>query len=328
MPKNIQVSLSCGDYEVTRPLIDGVVRPEGLDLTVLAASTARDRQWRLARNAECDIGELNACAYFMARERGHPYVALPVFPHRRFRHGFIFVNPNKGIEKPSELAGRRVGVESGFQPAAAVWVRGILGDEYGVPHQDITWLTDRDEDIPFTPQAGLRIERAAPGSLDRMLVNGEIDALISPGYPPSFLAGNKNIRRLIPDFKSAEKDYFKRTGIFPIMHLVLVREDLVKNNPWIAPNVAFAFNESKRLGYERFRNPRVAPLAWGTSAWEEQVELMGQDPWEYGLTPRNRENLKTLVRYCWEQGLIREQPAIDDLVLNISSEVLRGTQGF
>jgi len=314
MPKKIQVSLSCGDYEITRPLIDGLVNPDGVEMTVLAASTARDRQWRLGRNAECDIGELNACAYFMARERGHPYVALPVFPHRRFRHGFIFVNSEKGISSPSELKGRTVGVESGFQPAAAVWVRGILGDEYGVPHQEITWVTDRDEDIPFTPQAGLRM--------------GEIDALISPGYPPSFLAGNKNVRRLIPDFKSAEEDYFKRLGIFPIMHLVLIKEELVKNHPWIAPNIAFAFNEAKRIGYERFRNPRVAPLAWGTSAWEDQVALMGPDPWEYGLTPRNRENLKTLIRYCWEQGLIQKQPSVDDLILSISSDVLRGTSGF
>lgn len=328
MPKKVHVTLTCGDYEITRPLIEGLVAPEGVELTVLSSSTARDRHWRLARNAECDVGELNACAYFMARERGHPYVALPVFPHRRFRHGFVFVNSASGITKPSELVGRKVGVESGFQPAAAVWVRGILGDEYGVQHQDIVWVTDRDEDIPFTPQAGLRMERAEPGSLDRKLVAGEIDALISPGYPPSFLAGNKNVRRLIPDFKAAEQAYYQRRGIFPIMHLVTIRAELVTQYPWIASNIAFAFNEAKRIGYERFRNPRVAPLAWVTSAAEEQMALLGPDPWEYGLTPRNRENLKTLIRYCAEQGLIRDQPSIDDLFVNISGEVLKGTSGF
>ena len=328
MSKKLHLTLSCGDYEITRPLIEGLVCPDGVELTVLAASNARDRQWRVGRNAETDIGELNACAYFMARERGHPFVALPVFPHRRFRHGFIFVNASKGIAKPADLIGKRIGVESGFQPAAAVWLRGILSDEYGVRHQDITWVTDRDEDVPFTPQGDLKIDRVQAGTLDRKLAEGELDALIAPGYPPSFLAGNKNVQRLIPDFKEEEKRYFKSSGIFPIMHLVVIREELLKRHPWLASNISYAFNEAKRLGYERIRNPRVAPLAWFTSAWEEQTALMGPDPWEYGLTARNRTNLKTLIRYCWEQGLIREQASEADLITHVSEEVLRGTTGY
>ncbi len=328
MSKKLQLTLSCGDYEITRPLIDGLVSPDGVELTVLAASTARDRQWRVARNAETDIGELNACAYFMARERGHPYVALPVFPHRRFRHGFVFINTGKNITKPTDLIGKKIGVESGFQPAAAVWLRGILSDEYGVPHQDITWVTDRDEDVPFTPQGGLRIERVPAGTLDRKLVDGELDALLAPGYPPSFLAGNKNVARLFPDFEEEEKKYYQRSGIFPIMHLVVIREELVQKHPWLVPNISYAFNEAKRLGYERIRNPRVAPLAWFTSAWEEQMALLGPDPWEYGLTERNRNNLKTLIRYCREQGLISGQPDEGDLIRSVSAEVLRGTHGF
>jgi 4,5-dihydroxyphthalate decarboxylase len=328
MTKKLHLSLTCGDYEITRPLIEGLVSPDGVEFTVLAANHARDRHWRVGRNAECDVGELNACAYFMARERGHPYVALPVFPHRRFRHGFIFVNPAKGIATPTDLIGRRVGVESGFQPAAAVWLRGILSDEYGVPHKDITWVTDRDEDIAFDPQPGLRLERAPSGSLDRQLVEGKIDALIAPGYPKSFLAGDKNVRRLFPDFKAEEIKYFQRRGIFPIMHLLVIREALVQKHPWLASNIAFAFNEAKRLAYERVRNPRVVPLAWFSSAWEEQAALLGPDPWEYGLTPRNRTNLGALIRYSWEQGLIREQKSEADLVIPISDEVLKGTSGF
>lgn len=328
MSKKLHLTMSCGDYEITRPLIEGLVSPDGVELTVLAASTARDRQWRVTRNAETDIGELNACAYFMARERGHPYVALPIFPHRRFRHGFVFINTGKNITKPTDLIGKKIGVESGFQPAAAVWLRGILSDEYGVPHQDITWVTDRDEDVPFTPQGGLRIERVQAGTLDRKLVDGDLDALLAPGYPPSFLAGNKNVRRLFPDFEEEEKKYYQRRGIFPIMHLVVIRQELVEKYPWLVPNVSYAFNEAKRLGYERIRNPRVAPLAWFTSAWEEQAALLGPDPWEYGLTDKNRNNLKTLIRYCWEQGLISGQPDEGELIRPVSAEVLRGTHGF
>jgi 4,5-dihydroxyphthalate decarboxylase len=328
VPKKLHLTLSCGDYEITRPLIDGLVAPEGIELTVLSSASARDRQWRLNRNAECDIGELNACAYFMARERGHPYVALPIFPHRRFRHGFIFINANSGICKPTDLIGRKIGIESGFQPAAAVWLRGILSDDYGVTHRNITWVTDRDEDIPFTPQEGLSIERAEPGSLDKRLVAGELDALISPAYPQSFLAGSKSVVRLFPNFKEQEQRYYEKTGIFPIMHLVVIKEQIVRDHPWVASNIAFAFNESKRVGYQRIRNPRVVPLAWFSQAWEEQTAFFGHDPWEYGLGNRNLSNITTLTRYCLEQGLIQNAANVLESFVKISDEALQGTTGF
>jgi len=329
MPQKLQLSLACGDYEITRPLIDGQVGIDGVDLVVLADGKARDRQWRLNRASECDIAELNACAYFMARERGHPYVALPVFPHRRFRHGFIFVNTANGIASPADLVGRRIGVESGFQPAAAVWLRGILSDHFGVTHTSITWVTNRPEDIPFTPQQSLKIERVPDQtSLDGMLLNGDLDALISPGMPPSFLKGEKNIVRLFPNFRELEIEYYRKTQIFPIMHLVMVREEIVRQNPWVAANIAHAFNEAKRLGYERVRNPRVVPLAWFTSDWEEEAAILGPDPWAYGLDARNRANLETLIRYSHEQGLIERPAPLSELFIDISREVLVGTSGF
>jgi 4,5-dihydroxyphthalate decarboxylase len=302
---------------------------DGVDLIVLADAGARDRQWRLQRSAECDIAELNACAYFMARERGHPYLALPVFPHRRFRHGFVFVNPTKGISTPAELVGRRIGVESGFQPAAAVWIRGILSDHFGVAHQSITWITNRPEDIPFTPQSGVRIERVSQQtSLDDLLIKGDIDALIAPGMPASFLRGDPNITRLFPNYKNVEIEYYRKTGIFPIMHVVVVREAIVRKYPWVASNIAHAFNEAKRLAYERVKNPRVVPLAWFTTEWEEQASILGPDPWAYGLDEPNRTNLETLIRYTHEQGLTETRADISELFIDISREALVGTSGY
>ncbi len=329
MPRKLQLSMACGDYEITRPLIDGRVGIDGVELVVLADGAARDRQWRLLRGSECDIAEMNACAYFMARERGHPYVALPVFPHRRFRHGFVFINAAKGIGRPSDLCGRRIGVDSGFQPAAAVWLRGILSDHFGVDHQSITWVTNRAEDIPFTAPDTLRLERVADDvSLDGLLVKGELDALISPGMPPSFLRGEKDIVRLFPNFRELEVEYYRQTRIFPIMHLVMVREAIVREHPWVASNIAHAFNEAKRLGYERVRNPRVVPLAWFTSEWEEQSAILGPDPWAYGLTEANRANLRTLIRYTHEQGLTAGQADLAELFIDIGREALAGVTGF
>jgi 4,5-dihydroxyphthalate decarboxylase len=329
MPRKLQLSLACGDYEITRKLIDGSVGVDGVDLVVLADGAARDRQWRLNRASECDIAELNACAYFMARERGHPYIALPVFPHRRFRHGFVFINANQGITQPSDLCGKRIGVESGFQPAAAVWLRGILSDHYGVAHQTITWVTNRPEDIAFTPQQALRMERLPDQiSLDALLVKGELDALISPGMPPSFLRGEPGIARLFPNFRELEIDYYRKTRIFPIMHLVMVREAIVREHPWVAANIAHAFNKAKQAGYDRVRNPRVVPLAWFTSEWEEQAAILGPDPWAYGLTPDNRANLETLIRYTQEQGLTAGQARLSELFIDIGKEALNGTTGF
>lgn len=329
MPRKLQLSLACGDYEITRPLIDGRVGIDGVDLVVLADGGARDRQWRLQRSSECDITELNACAYFMARERGHPFVALPVFPHRRFRHGFIFVNTNMGIARPADLIGRRIGVDSGFQPAAAVWLRGILSDQYGVAHESITWVTNRAEDIPFTPTRSLRMERVPePVSLDGLLVRGELDALISPAMPPSFLRGEPGIARLFPNFKELEIEYYRKTKIFPIMHVVMVREAIVRENPWIASNIAHGFNKAKQMAYDRVRNPRVVPLAWFTSEWEEQAAILGPDPWAYGLAEPNRTNLETLIRYTCEQGLTERQASIAELFIDIGKEALIGTSGF
>jgi 4,5-dihydroxyphthalate decarboxylase len=324
----IPLTLTCGDYEITRLLAEGAVTADGIDLTVLTDIASRDRHWRLARNGECDAGEFNAFGYFMAKERGHPFIALPVFPHRRFRHGFVFVNPTKGIRTPRDLIGRRIGVE-GYQTAGCVWMKGILEEFFGVPHREITWVLPRPEDIPFTPPPGLRIEYAAGDKTDEeMLIGGEIDAVITPQVPAHFRRGDKRIARLFPNYKELEIDYFQRTGVFPIMHLVVISREVVDRHPWIPANLARAFHVAKSMAYDRIRNPRVVPLAWFGDAWEEQVGLMGRDPWAFGLTEANRNTLATALRYAREQGLISETPDLSELFIDIPESVLEGVPGY
>jgi 4,5-dihydroxyphthalate decarboxylase len=322
MAKKLELSFACGDYELTRPLAEGAVQPDGIELTVLTGAGSRERHWRMARGNEYHVCEFNSCAYFMARDRGVPWTAIPVYTHRRFRHGFVFINTTKGIKAPADLIGRKVG-GTNFQPAGNIWARGILEEFFGVSHKKLTWITERPEDIEFTPPPGLKIERTPQGkSLDDMLLEGEIDAMISPSFPRPFLKGDKRIARLFPNYKQVEADYFRATGIFPIMHVTVVRREIIEQHPWAAASLVQAFDEAKRLAYERVRNPRVVPLAWFSAAWEEQNDILGRDPWVYGLGAANRKNLETAIRYTHQQGLIRREIPVDELFVNTDDEQL------
>ena len=274
---------------------------------------SRERHWRMARKLEFDVCEINVGAYFMARDRGAPVTALPVFLHRRFRHGFAFVNVNAGIRSPKDLIGKRIG-GTNFQPAGNIWLRGILEENYGVPHQQVTWVVERSEDVEFTPPPGLKIEKIAPGqSLDKMLVDGELPALIQPYIPRPFLAGDPRVARLFPNYKDIEREYFAHTGIFPIMHVTAIKQEIVDRYPWVATNLVKAFDAAKQLAYKRVANPRVLPLAWGRTAWEEERDVLGDDPWQYGLTEANRKNLSTILGYVHRQGLIGRSPPLGEL---------------
>ncbi len=310
---DLQLTLACGDYELTRPLTEGAVKPEGITFVPDTRYGAKERHWAMAKHNAYDVCEFNAPAYFMARDRGFDWTALPVFAHRRFRHGFVFVNPASGIREPKDLIGKRIG-GTNFQPAGNVFMRGVLEEEYGVPHDSITWVTERGEDIDFEPHTGLRIERLGEGrSLDEMLFNGEIDARLEPEYPAPFLAGDPRCVQLFADPKAVEIDYFKRTGIFPIMHVTVVKREIVNKHPWVVKSLMAAFQKSKDIAMKRVENPRVNPLAFWSTAWFEQKRLMGADPWKYGLGSENRKTLEKAIQYTRRQGLISRDWSVDEL---------------
>ena len=309
----LRLTVACGDYESVRALKDGTVEADGIELILLTGISPRERHWRLARKAEFDVCEENVGAYFMAHERGDPLAAIPVFLHRRFRHGFVFINTGAGIRSPKDLIGKRIG-GTNFQPASNIWMRGILEEHYGVPHRDQTWVVERNEDVPFDPPPGLKIEmKASEKSLGNMLADGELPAMISPTIPEPFARGDKRIARLFPDYKQVEIEYFRQTGIFPIMHVTTIRRDLVEKYPWVPTNLVKAFERAKQIAYRRVANPRMVPLAWVRTAFEEQLDILGPDPWGYGLTPINRKNLQTVQRYAHQQGLIRKVAPLGEL---------------
>jgi 4,5-dihydroxyphthalate decarboxylase len=327
MSSKLRLSLACGDYEITRPLIDGRVKPAGVELVVVTPES-RERHWRVARDHAYDICEFNTPAYFMGRDRGLPYVSLPIYLHRRFRHGFLFVNSRKGFKAPKDLKGKRI-AGTNYSPASNIWMRGILEQYWELPHQSVTWVTERDEDIPFDPPKGLKIEKLPQGgpSLEDRVVSGELDGLLTPSLPKPFMAGNPNIKRLFDNYRQVEIDYWKSTGIFPIMHVTIIREEIVKQNPWVGPSLARAFDQAKALAYGRARNPRTYPLVWHSSYWDEQRELLGGDPWEYGLGPTNRNNLETILRYTHQQGLISRPMTVDELFVDTDETGYGGPGG-
>jgi 4,5-dihydroxyphthalate decarboxylase len=313
MAEKLRLTVACGDYEIVRAIKEGTVKADGLDLVMLTGMGPRERHWRMARHAEFDICEANVGAYFMERDHGVALTAIPVFLHRRFRHGFLFVNAKAGIREPKDLIGRKIG-GTNFQPASNIWMRGILEEEYGLPHRQVTWVVERSEDVAFTPPKDLRIEMIAPGKkLDVMLAEGEIPAMLSPEIPRLFLQGDKRIVRLFPNYKDIELAYFRKTGIFPIMHVTTIRQEIVDKYPWVPTNLVKAFEEAKNIAYRRIANPRMVPIAWVRTALEEQEEVLGTDPWAYGLTPANRKNLETVLRYTHQQGMIGKMMPLDSL---------------
>jgi 4,5-dihydroxyphthalate decarboxylase len=324
MSEKLHLTLGCGDYESIRALKEGSVRADGIELTMLTDMDSETRHWRMLRNREFDIAEVSLSSYLMAKDRGHAFTAIPVFLHRRFRHGFVFTNTAAGIKEPKDLLGKRVGAKT-FQATAILWLRGILEHEYGVPHKKVHWVTELDEDVEFTPAPGLSIERAAPGKrVEEMVVTGEVVAVLHPDLIDPFMSGDPRVGRLFPDYREVEIDYFKRTGIFPIMHVTAIKTELVEQHPWIVFNLMKAFEASKRVAYERMRNPRIVPLAWYRSYQEMEWEILGQDPWVYGLGDANRRNLETAIGYSHESGLIGRRLAVEELFTDISPGRGRG----
>jgi len=315
----LSLTLGCGDYEIVRALIDGTVQPDGIDLNVLTEMDSTTRHWRFLRNREFDFAEVSCSSYLTARDQDLPFDAIPVFLHRRFRHGFIFVNTTKGIRSPKDLAGRKIGLKQ-FQATAIVWMRGILEHEYGVPLETIEWFCELDETIEFEPPAHLKIIRLPQEqSVERMLTDGELDAVLHPDLIHPLLEQDPRVGRLFPDFRREEVAFYQKTGIFPIMHVMGIRREVLEQHPWIAITMFNAFEKAKTLAMKRMTNPRIVPLAWYREAWEEQERLLGPDPWEFGLTARNRKTLQTLQRYCAQQGIVRSERPLEDLFIDAGS---------
>lgn len=307
----VPLSIALGDYDVNDGLILGTVPVPGVALTPLVMPSP-ERHWRMVRHLEFDVCELSLATYLALRDRGgFRAIAIPAFPHRRFRHGYAFVNTAAGIVRPADLNGRRVGVRN-WGTTAGLWLRGILADEHGVDLASIDWVAQDDDDLPLDV-APFRLRRvAAGGSVVDQLLAGELDALIYPEAPPPEVLADPRIGRLFPDPKAAEIAYLERGGSFPIMHTVVVRDALVEAHPWLPRALLDGFTASTELAFRRMRDPRRISLAWFSDAMAEQRRLLGDAPWATGLEA-NRRALETAVRYAHEQRLTDRRLSVEEL---------------
>ena len=306
----LPLTLACWDYDRTRAVADGTVRPDGIALNYLNLPV-EETFFRMARFREFDACEMSMSSYTVTLGSDDPpFIAIPVFPSRFFRHSSIYVSAASGITEPGQLMGKRVGVPE-YQMTAPVWIRGILSDEHGVAVDSVEYFSGGEEepgrvdklrtDLP----PNIHITPIGPGkTLARMLADGEIDALHTARAPSTFYSEPDRVRRLFPDFVDRERDYFRRTRIFPIMHVIAIRRALWKDNPWIAQSLFKAFVASQKITYEGLRETAALKtmLPWQTSVVEETRREMGDDWWPYGLQP-NRHVLETFLRYHHEQGL-------------------------
>jgi 4,5-dihydroxyphthalate decarboxylase len=319
MPK-LSLTLACGPYAHTDALMRDRVPVEGIDLTFLPIESPPEIFTRMLANDSFDACEMSLSHYFRHRPAGtFPYVALPVFPLRKFRHSFIVINTNAGIREPADLNGRRIGVME-YSQTAAVWIRGILEDEYGVRASTIRWFTGgvnkpgHPQALQFKPDAAVSIEYIGDSrTLNDMLIAGEIDAVIGARLPNA-LGRVPHVRRLFEDYRRVEQDYFRRTRIFPIMHCIVLREALYRDKPWVAESLFKAFVASRDLGWAAMHddgNTRLM-LPWLASDVEELNAVCGGNPWWYGVEP-NRHVLTAVATYLHREQFVPAPVDLDEM---------------
>jgi 4,5-dihydroxyphthalate decarboxylase len=311
---NLRLTLACWDYDRTRAIMENRVRFDGIDLTYLNL-VVEEIFFRQMRHHEFDVSELSFSSFLVSMfEESPPFIAIPVFPSRSFRHSGIYINANAGIREPRDLIGKRIGCAE-YQLTANVWIRGILNDEYGIAPSSFTTFiggleeTGRVEKAALSLPPQIKIERIGPtATLSAMLESGEIDALFTPRAPSSFIRETGKVRRLFEDTYAAEREYYERTKVFPIMHVVAIRRDVYEKDRWVAQSLFKGFAEAQRIAYEDLHQTAALKvmLPWLIQHLADTEKLMGRNFWAYGYQP-NVDVIDRLLRYHYEQGLSQRQ---------------------
>ncbi|MSQ19833.1 MAG: ABC transporter substrate-binding protein [Betaproteobacteria bacterium] len=326
----LKLTFSCWNYDRTRALVDGTVQADGIDLNCLSLPV-EETFFRMLRYQEFDVAEMSLSSYTVSLQREKPtFIAIPVFPSRFFRHSSIYVSTKSGIREPKDLIGKRIGTPE-FQMTAPVWIRGILQDEYGVAPSAVEYWTGgeeelgREEKLKLDLPSSIKVRPIGPdNTLAQMIAAGEIDALHTARAPSTFYNRPTDVRRLFENYVDVERAYFRKTRIFPIMHIIAIRREVYEANPWIAQSLYKAFVQSQRHTYQDLSETAALKgmLPWLTAHVEDARREMGDDWWSYGLAP-NRHVLDTFLRYHHEQGLSKKRLKPEDLFARETLEAFK-----
>lgn len=314
--QRLRLTLSCNDYDRTRFLIDGTVVPGGIDLTAVALSS-RERHERFTRDLEFDVCELQMGVFLGWKARGAPFSAIPVFPHRKFCHANVLINSASNIERPEDLRGKTIGMQAHFNPVS-IWMRGVLEEEHGVPARSLKIRTNVREQVPeWEPPSWMDIQKIPKGQrADALLARGEVDAVMLPEVAPHLIFDTPGVRRLWPNFREVEKDYYTRTGIFPIRHVIVVKNQVLERHPWVAKSLVDAFAKAKEIGIKHVSDPRRSFLAWYGAELEEEMAFFKKDAWLYNIKD-NRAALETMARYAELTGVTERALTIDEMFAQV-----------
>lgn len=313
MPK-LRLNLACGPYDRTQALRDGTIQAEGIELNYIQLQPA-EIFWRMLQFKEFDVSEMSMSNYTTLVSEGNPpFIAIPVYPSRVFRHGYFFINADKGIKTGADLKGKRGGVPE-YSMTAAVYMRGVMQHEFGVKPSDVEWVQGRTDRLGRKLPSDVKLTQAPHGTeLGDMLERGELDFIITANNPLSFRRGAKNVRRLFSNYAEVEKEYYRRTKIYPIMHTVVIRRDIYDRDPWVALNLYKAFCRSKEWCYQNITetgSPK-ASFAWLQPMIEQEQEVFGKDWYAYGIE-QNRPSIEALLQYTHEQGLTGRRIKIEEM---------------
>lgn len=316
----LPITIASWDYDRVRALTDGRVRVEGCDVNYLTLPVEELFE-RAFFHGEFEVAEIGFSPYLIALSRGPtPYVAVPVFLSRMFRHSAVYIRNDRGIEGPADLRGKRIGVPE-YQMSAVMWFRGYLKDEFGIEPRDSNWVQaglenpGRRDKFPLNLPPGFPLVSRNDASLSALLAAGEIDAVISARRPSCFVNGHPHVKRLFSDYRATEQAYFRKTGLFPIMHALGIRRDIYEKNRWLAASLYKAFSQAKRIAETEFAETAALKigLPWITAEYEATKATMGADFWSYGLNEANRKALATMARYSYEQGLAVRLVDVDEM---------------
>jgi 4,5-dihydroxyphthalate decarboxylase len=315
----LHLTLAVTDYDHVRDLVNGAVTADGIMLTAFVLPV-EEIFFRFIKNQEWDVSEMSFGKFIGYAGQGNsPFIGIPVFPSRVFRHSAFYVRADRGIRSPKDLEGRTVGIPEWAQ-TAGIYARGFLAETAGVDLTKIKWVqagmneAGREEKVEFKLPAGIQYSQRRDTSISAMLLSGEIDAAISARVPDAFTQGGGKIVRLYPEFRSEEMRYYEATGIFPIMHVIAMRRALFERYPWVAMNLLKAFEEAKQRSLERINDLTASriPVPWAASVAAEWGKSFGADPFPYGLEA-NRKTLDAFCRFAHAQGVTASKLTPDDL---------------